>query len=148
TVDFTLDAFDIQGAPVPDYYAGWSLSGAASSARINAVGHLTASSVNDTFFVVVTAPNGVRDSARVVVGSGSTGPATTLVWTGAVSTDFSAAGNWNPAQIPGVTDSIVIGAAASQLQPSLTAQAAVGAVSIVTGGNLTIAGQGLATVRG
>lgn len=148
TMDFTLDAFDIQGAEVPQYYAHWSLSGAASSARLNAVGHLTASSVNDTFFVVVATPNAVLDSARVIVTDNTTQPSTTLTWTGAASTDFSAAGNWSPAQAPGINDSLVIGATASQRQPTLTTQTVVGAISIITGGNLTIGGFGISVLRG
>lgn len=149
TMDFELDGFDIQGAEVPQYYAGWSLSaGAANSAKINAVGHLTASSVNDTFFVVVATPNGVLDSARVIVSSSTTTPTTTLVWTGAASTDFSAAGNWSPAQVPSFGDSAVIGSAASQRQPSLSTTTVVAALSIIDGGNLTIAGKGISVIRG
>jgi len=149
TVDFRLDAFDVSGAPVPQYYAGWSLTGgAASSAGINAVGRLTASSVNDTFYVKVAAPNGVLDSTLVVVASSTTPPTTTLTWTGAVSTDWSVAGNWSPAQVPGFLDSVVIGTSAAQRQPSLSEVVVTGSVSIVTGGNLTIAGQAISIVRG
>lgn len=148
--DFGLDAFDVQGAEVPQYYVGWALSsGAAASADINAVGHLTASTVNDTFFVVVTAANGVQDSARVIVSNSTTAPSATLTWTGGASTDFSAAGNWSPAQVPSFNDSLVIGATASQRQPTLTVPSVVvGAVNIINGGSLTIGGLAIVISRG
>jgi hypothetical protein len=135
TVDFRLDAFDVSGAPVPQYYAGWSLTGgAASSAGINAVGRLTASSVNDTFYVKVAAPNGVLDSTLVVVAS-STTPPTTIDPTGAVSA--TGGGRHGPgagARLPRQRRRRQRG----QRQPSLSEVVVTGSVSIVTGGNLTI----------
>ena len=148
TLDYRLDAFDIQGAPVAQYYVSWSLTGGpAAGAGINAAGRLTAPSVPDTFFVKVVAPNGVVDSTQAIVGSGTVPPAS-FAWTGAVSTDWSVAGNWNPAQVPGFLDSVVIGTVASNRQPSLSAVTVVGAVSLIAGGNLTINGQGLSIARG
>jgi alpha-tubulin suppressor-like RCC1 family protein len=70
TVNYRLDAFDIQGAPVAQYYVSWSLTGGPPGARINAAGRLTAPAVDAAFYVKVVAPVGVdsvMDSTRVVV---------------------------------------------------------------------------------
>ncbi|MDH5284793.1 MAG: hypothetical protein OEW80_13010, partial [Gemmatimonadota bacterium] len=61
-------------------------------------------------------------------------------WTGAVSSDWNTAGNWNPAALPGAGDSVVIPTFIPNA-PSLTGNATVGALVIRgTGSNLTVAG--------
>ncbi len=61
-------------------------------------------------------------------------------WTGAVSTDWSVAGNWSPAGAPGATDDVTIGSGPVN-QPSLTANAAANSIIIAgLGARLTIAG--------
>ncbi len=76
TFTFGLEAFDNQGAPVPQYYASWSLTGGpATGARINAVGQLTAPAVRDTFYVkAISLPTGSTDSTRVIIGPPVTPP--------------------------------------------------------------------------
>lgn len=80
-VNFRLDAFDSAGAPVPQYYASWSLTGgSATGARINAVGRLTAPAVADTFFVkAVNVPTGSTDSTRVIVAPVAPPPPITVI---------------------------------------------------------------------
>ena len=63
-----------------------------------------------------------------------------LTWTGAASTDWSVAGNWNPARVPTSVDPVTIPAAAQS--PALTARAVAQRVTI-TGGNLDLAGHTL-----
>jgi hypothetical protein len=63
----------------------------------------------------------------------------TRTWNGAVSTDFSLAGNWVGGVAPAIGDGVIIGAATNQ--PSLTATTTVGSVTINSGGALTVNGQ-------
>ena len=74
-------------------------------------------------------------------------PATAGVatWTGAVSTDWSNPGNWSSGLVPSSNDSVQIGAATNQ--PVLTATSVVGAVEIISGGNLRPNGQTMAVAR-
>ena len=61
-------------------------------------------------------------------------------WTGAVSTDWSNAGNWSPAGAPTLASDVTIGPAANQ--PTLTAASVANSVTISgAGGQLTIGGQ-------
>ncbi len=68
-----------------------------------------------------------------------------FTWTGAVSSNWSTAGNWSGGVVPGATDSVVIPATATA--PVLSVGSAVGAV-VVTGGNLNINGQLLTVNNG
>ncbi len=70
----------------------------------------------------------------------------TRTWTGAVSTDWSVAGNWSEGAVPIATSTVTIGAATNQ--PTLSADATVQSVVISTAGaRLTIGGHTL-TVAG
>ena len=74
TFDYRLDAFDIQGAPVAQYYVHWSLvGGPGAGASIDAAGRLTAPAVRDTFYVkVVSLPTNIDDSTRVIIAPSAT----------------------------------------------------------------------------
>jgi len=63
TLDFGVDAFDVQGAPVDTVYTSWKAAGGT----INALGHFTAPSAAGQYFVSATTPNGIRDSTPVTV---------------------------------------------------------------------------------
>ena len=65
-------------------------------------------------------------------------------WTGTVSTNWNVAGNWSSGVVPSPTDSVVIPIVGNQ--PTLTANAFVGAVNI-TGGTLTLNGRILTVAR-
>jgi hypothetical protein len=66
------------------------------------------------------------------VGSGSF-PRT---WTGAVSTDWNVAGNWNPAGVPAAGDSVTIAPATNQA--TIVASATALAVAVQSGASLVI----------
>ncbi|HXI21216.1 MAG TPA: hypothetical protein VNH46_09035, partial [Gemmatimonadales bacterium] len=74
--------------------------------------------------------------------AGATGIA---VWTGAADGNWSNAGNWNPALVPGSGDSVVVGPGPNQ--PSLTATTSIAALSIATGGSVTLNAQTLSVAR-
>ncbi|MBF9142843.1 DUF4394 domain-containing protein [Hymenobacter properus] len=69
-----------------------------------------------------------------------------LTWTGAVSTAWSTAGNWTPAQVPTSSSDVVIGAAANQPVVSNAQQART--VTLNSGAILTTANGGTLTVVG
>jgi alpha-tubulin suppressor-like RCC1 family protein len=152
---------DAQGTPVPGVEVlfaitgggGTILGGATSEAQLSTAAGIA--TVSGWTLGPAAGANGLRAtvSAAGVSGNpvsftatGAAGPPPALTWTGAVSTDWSVAGNWSPAQVPGILDSVVIGAAGQQ--PSLSTTTTVGAVNIIAGGNLTINGQGISIARG
>lgn len=63
TLDFSVDAFDVQGAPVDTVYTSWKAAGGT----INALGHFTAPSAAGQHYVSATTPNGIKDSTLVTV---------------------------------------------------------------------------------
>jgi hypothetical protein len=66
------------------------------------------------------------------------GIAAARTWTGAVSTDWSTAGNWSPAGAPGATDSVVVPSAPGN-QPVLhSAAVAIGSLVIANGAVVTL----------
>ena len=88
--------------------------------------------------LTATAP-GVPGSPLTFTATGTalTGP---LTWTGAVSTDWSVAGNWSPALAPTGVDQVVI--PATTRTPQLSTRSTAAQVTI-TGGRLTLAGHTL-----
>ncbi|MEO8636641.1 MAG: hypothetical protein ABI587_15295 [Gemmatimonadales bacterium] len=67
-------------------------------------------------------------------------------WTGAISTDWSNPGNWNPAGVPGTINDLTI--APSTFEPLLTAASVANSITIAgLGAQLTIGGQTL-TIAG
>jgi hypothetical protein len=85
----------------------------------------------------------IQTAAGAVVNWPAGGPQTLVLWTGAVSTDWSNPANWSPNQVPTFSDSVEIPAGGNQ--PSLTAQSFAGALRLANG-TLTINGQQLAVV--
>ncbi len=72
-------------------------------------------------------------------------PATPVItWTGAVSADWSVAGNWSTGGVPGASDSAVIVGAATL--PRLNGPTSIGAVEIKSG-SVALNGQTLAIAR-
>jgi hypothetical protein len=65
-------------------------------------------------------------------------PSGSFVWTGAVSTDWHTAGNWNVNAVPGAADSVTIPSAPAN-QPLLGAAASVGRIDVQSGATLTLA---------
>lgn len=63
TLDFSVDAFDVQGAPVDTVYTSWKAAGGT----INALGHFAAPSAAGQHYVSATTPNGIKDSTLVTV---------------------------------------------------------------------------------
>ena len=110
-------------------------------------------------YINVTAPSGTLIVDLLgAIPAGGNGPAFTttsgavtvnwpaapppvIIWTGAVSTDWSNPANWSPNQVPTFSDSVEIPALSNQ--PSLTAQSFAGALHLANG-TLTINGQALA----
>ncbi len=71
----------------------------------------------------------------------------TKVWTGAPSSNWSTAGNWDPSGVPAGSDNIAI-AAAVTVDANLSAPAVCNNLTINTGGSLTIAAGKALTVNG
>lgn len=69
-----------------------------------------------------------------------------FVWTGAVSTNWTDAGNWSGGQVPGLADNATIPAGLTRY-PVFSASQSIGGVSISSGATLTQSG-GTLTVNG
>ena len=71
-------------------------------------------------------------------------------WTGATSTDWNTASNWNPAAVPTASDDVVIPAVTSPANPpTLSSTGAVAStVDVQSGAKLTIASTGTLTING
>ncbi len=152
---------DGSGTPLPGVEVIWTITAGGGTVD----GNVTLSTLTDNTGVAVTGvwqlgatpgTNTMTATASAAGVSGNpvsfTATGTAVItpvvsWTGGTSTDWSLAANWTPARVPTFADSVVIGATA-QFQPTLTADVVTGAVSIVTGGRLTIGGHGLGTTRG
>ncbi|MFN4256238.1 MAG: choice-of-anchor tandem repeat GloVer-containing protein, partial [Saprospiraceae bacterium] len=87
--------------------------------------------------------NGTIDDVAVTCTPG------TRTWTGAVSTDWNTACNWDPACVPTADDDVVINDVTTN-DPTITAGTAALAKSVAvnTGGVLTIAATGSLTIDG
>ena len=69
-------------------------------------------------------------------------------WTGATSTDWATASNWNPAAVPTATDDVVIPSGPAN-QPTLsTAGAVANSVVVQSGAKLTLISGGALTING
>ncbi|MFN4254153.1 MAG: hypothetical protein ACK4Q5_04015, partial [Saprospiraceae bacterium] len=77
-----------------------------------------------------------------------TSPASTRIWTGAVSTDWNTADNWNPACVPAATDDVVIPNVANDPVIGAGTVAVAKSVHVQPGGLLTIAATGSLTING
>jgi hypothetical protein len=81
-----------------------------------------------------------------VDGGNNTGwtftPSAIRIWSGVVDTDWSNAGNWNPAGVPLVTDTVSIPSGTAN-SPQLTAPVTVATLLIDPGASLDTAGFGL-----
>jgi hypothetical protein len=101
---------------------------------------LDATVVSFTFTVYVAAP--MIDETAALLGS---------VWTGAASSDWSAAGNWVNGDVPDTLSAVTIPLqsmlAPGASQPTLSADAEVGSLRVGTGSSLALDGN-WATVRG
>lgn len=61
----------------------------------------------------------------------------TFTWTGAVSTDWFTAGNWNASAVPTATDSVIVPAGPANM-PVLSAADTVARIEVQTGATLTL----------
>jgi fibronectin-binding autotransporter adhesin len=98
---------------------------------------LTVSMVNPT---PATPGAFVQTAGGAVVNWPIGGGAGAIIWTGAVSTDWSATGNWSGNVVPTITDSVEIPAATNQ--PTLTTTSFARAIHLANG-TLTLGGQGM-----
>ncbi|MDO7851009.1 DUF4394 domain-containing protein [Hymenobacter convexus] len=69
-----------------------------------------------------------------------------LTWTGAVSTDWGTAGNWNPAQVPTATDNVTIPDVTND--PVVNGNQLANGVTLNTGAILTLADGSVLSVSG
>ena len=79
-----------------------------------------------------------------------TPPASTVIWTGAVGTDWNTAGNWNPnTAVPGATSNVTVPAGPSNM-PSIAAGASgsVATLTIQSNASLTLVGTASLAVSG
>ncbi|HXI19802.1 MAG TPA: hypothetical protein VNH46_01875, partial [Gemmatimonadales bacterium] len=112
-------------------------------------------SLNALAFTVTNDPgNGPAFTQEVNGAIVNWGSAPVIAWTGAVSTDWNTAGNWNPAVVPTATSFVTIAPATNQpligtgvvvqnltvqASATLTVDGSVGGV-LATNGNLTVNG--------
>lgn len=106
-----------------------------------------ATSDGNPLIVNLTTPTPAASGGFTLTGGGATinWGVIPVTWTGAVSTNWSAAGNWSTGAVPSGTDSVIIPSTSNL--PALTANATVGAVN-VTGGTLALGGRTLTVNRG
>lgn len=103
-----VNGSDNLGVPgVPVTFAALS-GGAVDSAQV-VTDSLGRASTGVTLGPSTTAQNFSATAGTLSVTFGATGSAVPpKTWTGAVSTDWNAAGNWSPAGVPGATDSVIV----------------------------------------
>ena len=79
-----------------------------------------------------------------------TPPASTVIWTGAIGTDWNTAGNWNPnTAVPGATSNVTVPAGPSNMPNIATgASGSVATLTIQNNASLTLAGTASLTVSG
>jgi len=91
-----------------------------------------------TYTLVVTDSNGCMDADDALVAVYPTNP-TTLTWTGAVSTAWSVAGNWDsPCATPTAGDTVIIPAAATA--PAGVPASSLGGLTMGNASGLSLAG--------
>ncbi|KAB7729282.1 hypothetical protein F5984_16765 [Rudanella paleaurantiibacter] len=83
----------------------------------------------------------------LLVGSLSASLAQTVNWTGATSSNWNIASNWNPATVPTATNDVVISSTATT-QPTLSTTAVAKSVEVRSGASLSISSAGSLTVNG
>ncbi len=126
-----LENVSVTGTPTPISYAWTLVSGNGLPATVNTAGLSVSPTATSTY--QVTASNG---GSCTSTGTVTVTVVTESVWTGAVSTDWFAAGNW-----VGCVPSAAIDAripASRPRYPSLTATAAARTLTIENGGALTV----------
>lgn len=67
-------------------------------------------------------------------------PLLDAVWTGAVDSLWTTAGNWSTGVVPGATNAVTIGPAVASRMPKLTADAQAGSLRVSAGNTLYLAG--------
>ena len=101
------------GIPTPSYL--WLKNGVPLSGTTSPTLTLNSVSPSDAadYSVWVYSLSGAATSsvAHVTV-------ATPIIWTGAVSTDYHTAGNWNPARVPTDTDGVIINSGSVTFTPN------------------------------
>jgi hypothetical protein len=65
----------------------------------------------------------------------------TLTWTGAVSSDWGTAGNWDLGYVPNTTDAVIIASVNGVNSPALDSSTTVAGATIQAGARLNLAGQ-------
>jgi Tol biopolymer transport system component len=98
-----------------------------------------------TATITATAPGGAFATATVTVGAIPAGVEAT--WTGAQSTDWHTAGNWNPTSVPTSTTNVYVPSAPAN-QPVVAAAAATDSLYVQEGASLTINGGQILGVYG
>ena len=131
-VPFSVQGF-AAGSPLPQFYVSWS----ATAGTIDPVGSYTAPAAPGTYFVHAASPTAtsavIKDSTTITVAILVPG----RTWTGAVSTDWHTAGNWSPAQVPGLADDVTIPVTSNQ--PVVSTTANMNDLTINAGASVTLA---------
>ena len=113
----------------------WSSNNLAV-ATVSASGLITGVATGSA--VITAASGGATNTVNVTVAAPGPPAGYSKAWTGATSTSWSDASNWNPAGVPSSTDSTLIPLVANQ--PSLTGTTGVGKLTIAAGAVVTIGG--------
>ena len=117
-------------------------SAAAASFTVDSDAQITAVSPAGTgaMNVTVTTANGTSTADASSQWTYTTGQGScTITWTGAVSTDWANAGNWNPSRVPAPSDSVCLPGTASD--PAVDYSSGTSSVAEVTASRpLTISG--------
>ena len=135
TLQLTATLVNADGDTVPGTVE-WATTNPAR-ATVSATGLVTAV---DTGTVQIHATyEGLGGYSVITVGTPAPPPPPTgtFTWTGAVSTDWNTAGNWNGNAVPAATDSAVIPAGPANM-PVLAAAATIARVDVQSGATLTL----------
>lgn len=132
---------DSLGNPVSGATVAWSTSGGSLSPASSIT---NASGLASTTWTLGATGGAQSASASVSPLSPASFTATanlppaaySKTWTGAVSTDWSTAGNWNPSGVPTTSDSTLIPAVTNQ--PVLSALTSVGKLTVAAGATLSL----------
>jgi hypothetical protein len=98
------------------------------------------------YFAVTDATGGCTRTVATQITSTCACTAGTRTWTGATSTEWNTATNWDPACVPTGSDHVIIADVTNN--PTISAAVSVKSVTVNTGGVLTIAATKTLTING
>ncbi len=138
---------DLGGHPLPGLdvtfavaSGGGSLTGAVTltdASGVAAVGSWTLGATAGTNTLTATVSGAGISGNPATFSATGTSVGSLVTWTGAVSTDWSVAGNWSPAGVPNNTRDVVVPSSPSRM-PALTTSCSALTLTVSTGATLNL----------